>query len=70
MDEDSRYLACSRQTRSELVVFMEHEGQIVAKIDVDSDLLDPFTPRTWCGCGRWPGFWLPPSPELRAPRRP
>lgn len=40
---DPRYLACSPETRSELVVLVEHHGRPVGEIDVDSDLFDPFT---------------------------
>lgn len=41
---DSRYIACSLQTRSELVVPIWHDGRIVGEVDVDSDQAGPFEP--------------------------
>ena len=38
------YLACSLETRSELVVLIRRNEEILGQIDVDSDLVDPFTP--------------------------
>jgi GAF domain-containing protein len=40
---DSRYLACSIETRSEIVVPIIHAGQVLGEIDIDSDLLAAFT---------------------------
>lgn len=40
---DDRYLACNAETRSEVVVLVRQEGEIVGQIDIDSDELDPFT---------------------------
>lgn len=37
------YIACNLFTRSELVVLIRRGGSILGQIDVDSDLLDPFT---------------------------
>ena len=38
------YLACSVETKSELVVLIRRHDEILGQIDVDSDQLDPFTP--------------------------
>ena len=38
------YIACNRYTRSELVVLIRRGSNILGQIDVDSDVLDPFTP--------------------------
>lgn len=38
------YLACSIETRSELVVLIRRHDEILGQIDIDSDLIDPFTP--------------------------
>ena len=35
--EDSRFIACSISTRSELVVPIWHGGKVVGEIDIDSD---------------------------------
>ncbi|MGH9166593.1 MAG: GAF domain-containing protein [Acidimicrobiia bacterium] len=43
--QDDRYLASNLETRAELVVLVEHDGRPVGEIDIDSDLLDPFTPQ-------------------------
>lgn len=37
------YLACNLETRSELVVLIRRGTLILGQIDVDSDVLDPFT---------------------------
>ena len=37
------YLACSIHTRSEIVVLIRHEGQIVGQFDIDSDTVGAFT---------------------------
>ena len=42
--ELENYLACSINTRSELVVLIHHEGQIVGQFDIDSDTVGAFTP--------------------------
>jgi GAF domain-containing protein len=38
------YIACNLFTRSELVVLIRRGGQVLGQIDVDSDVVDPFTP--------------------------
>lgn len=37
------YIACNRFTRSELVVLIRRDAEIVGQIDIDSDHVDPFT---------------------------
>ncbi|HRP07049.1 MAG TPA: GAF domain-containing protein [Gemmatimonadales bacterium] len=37
------YIACNLFTRSELVVLIRKQGEIIGQIDVDSDQVDPFT---------------------------
>ena len=39
---DPRYLACSLETRSEIVVPIRANGKIVGEIDIDSHTLDAF----------------------------
>jgi len=39
----SNYLACNVYTRSELVVLIRKDGEIVGQVDIDSDEPDPFT---------------------------
>ena len=34
---DARYLACSIETRSEIVVPIMHDGRVLGEIDIDSD---------------------------------
>ena len=41
--EVENYLACSIHTRSEIVVLIRHEGQIVGQFDIDSDIVGAFT---------------------------
>lgn len=41
---DDRYLVCFPETRSEIVVPIVYEGQVVGEIDVDSDVEAAFTP--------------------------
>ncbi len=41
--ELDNYLACSLHTRSELVVLIRHEGEIVGQFDIDSDTIGAFT---------------------------
>lgn len=41
---DDRYLACFPSTRSEIVVPIAYEGQVVGEIDVDSDRSAAFRP--------------------------
>jgi L-methionine (R)-S-oxide reductase len=41
---DPRYLACFPSTRSEIVVPVRYDGQVVAEIDVDSDAAAAFGP--------------------------
>ena len=44
VNADPRYLACSVETKSEIVVPIEHDGQVVAEIDVDSHTPAAFGP--------------------------
>ncbi len=41
---DSRYLACSLETRSEIVVPVFVEGKVVGELDIDSHFLAAFGP--------------------------
>jgi L-methionine (R)-S-oxide reductase len=43
VDELDNYLACSVGTRSELVVLIRHDGEIVGQLDIDSDETGTFT---------------------------
>jgi GAF domain-containing protein len=45
VNSDSRYLACSLETKSEMVVPIWKEGKIVGEIDIDSDELAAFDVR-------------------------
>lgn len=38
------YLACSVETKSELVVLIRRHDELLGQIDIDSDVIDPFTP--------------------------
>ena len=40
---DSRYLACSLETRSEIIVPIRANGKIVGEIDIDSHALNAFS---------------------------
>ena len=42
VSRDPRYLACSLETRSEIVVPIRAEGRVVGEIDVDSHTLNGF----------------------------
>lgn len=42
VNADPRYLSCSVQTKSEIVVPILRDGKVYGEIDVDSDLLDAF----------------------------
>jgi GAF domain-containing protein len=42
---DDRYIACSAETRSEIVVPIWASGKIIGEIDIDSDLPDAFDDR-------------------------
>ncbi len=44
VNADPRYLACSIQTKSEIVVPIEHNGRILGEIDIDSHTPNAFTP--------------------------
>ena len=44
VNADPRYLACSLETRSEIVVPIQHRGRILGEIDIDSDQAAAFTP--------------------------
>lgn len=41
--EDSRYLACFLNTRSEIVIPIIKDGRTIGVLDIDSDEVDPFT---------------------------
>lgn len=45
VNADPRYLACSVETRSEIVVPILHEGRVLGEIDVDSDEAAAFDAR-------------------------
>jgi len=38
------YLSCSMDTRSEIVVPIYHDHQLIGQLDIDSHVLDPFSP--------------------------
>jgi L-methionine (R)-S-oxide reductase len=40
---DPRYLACSLETRSEIVAPIQHQGRVLGEIDIDSDQPAAFT---------------------------
>jgi GAF domain-containing protein len=42
VNADPRYLACSLETRSEIVVPLSRDGSVIGEIDVDSDLPGAF----------------------------
>ena len=42
VDADPRYLACSLETRSEIVVPIMRHGEVLGEIDIDSDRLAAF----------------------------
>ena len=44
VNADPRYLACSLETRSEIVVPIKRHGQVLGEIDIDSDQPAAFTP--------------------------
>jgi len=41
--EDSRYLSCFINTKSEIVVPIKVRGKVIAEIDIDSDILNAFS---------------------------
>jgi len=41
---DPRYLACSIETRSEIVIPLRKDGEVVGELDLDSDRPAAFTP--------------------------
>ena len=43
VNADPRYLACSLETRSEIVIPIQHHGHVLGEIDIDSDQPAPFT---------------------------
>jgi GAF domain-containing protein len=43
VNADPRYLACSLETRSEIVVPIQLQGRVLGEIDIDSDQLAAFT---------------------------
>jgi L-methionine (R)-S-oxide reductase len=44
VNADPRYLACSLETRSEIVVPIQQQGRVLGEIDIDSDQPAAFTP--------------------------
>ena len=44
VNADPRYLACSLETRSEIVVPIMRQGRVLGEIDIDSDQPAAFTP--------------------------
>ena len=42
--EAGNYLACSIETRAEIVLPVFHEGRFIAELDIDSHTVDPFGP--------------------------
>ena len=44
VNEDSRYLQCFLNTRSEIVVPILKGGEAIAELDIDSDEIDAFKP--------------------------
>jgi GAF domain-containing protein len=44
VNADPRYLACSLETRAEIVVPIVLKGHVLGEIDIDSDQLAAFTP--------------------------
>jgi GAF domain-containing protein len=42
VSKDSRYIACFPNTKSEIVVPIFNNGNVIGEIDIDSDLIDPF----------------------------
>jgi len=40
--KEENYLACSSETRSEIVVLLEKDGEIIGQIDIDSNELGAF----------------------------
>ena len=45
VNADPRYLACSLETRSEIVVPIIYKGRVLGEIDIDSDQPAAFTPQ-------------------------
>jgi len=45
VNSDPRYLACSLETRSEIVVPIRHQDRVLGEIDIDSDQAAAFTPQ-------------------------
>lgn len=43
VNSDPRYLVCSLETRSEIVIPISHDGKILGEIDIDSDTPAAFT---------------------------
>lgn len=43
VNADDRYLACFVSTKSEIVVPIKKEGNVLGEIDIDSDIKDAFT---------------------------
>jgi L-methionine (R)-S-oxide reductase len=61
VQSDPRYLACSIETKSEIVVPVRVRGEIVGELDIDSHEPVAFTPddRTFCEfCARLVGEYL------------
>jgi GAF domain-containing protein len=43
VSQETNYLACSPKVRSEIVVPIFSEGEVVGEIDIDSHIVSPFT---------------------------
>jgi L-methionine (R)-S-oxide reductase len=43
VNKDPRYLACSLETRSEIVAPIKRDGRVLGEIDIDSDIPAAFT---------------------------
>ena len=58
------YLACSVGTRSEIVVLIRDEGEVVGQFDVDSDDIGAFGPADETLLERLAAAGRPPLPPL------
>lgn len=41
--QQDNYLACSLETKAEIVIPIYYEGKLIAQLDIDSHYIDPFT---------------------------
>jgi len=44
VSQETNYLSCSPDVRSEIVVPILHDGQVLGELDIDSHTLAPFSP--------------------------